>query len=173
MTLYVPASTVRLLEPSASKATAAPSVTENENASGPSLPPLSFTTTLLTISVPASSSLVIVHSLVPPLGTTTSTHELEVTLYPATAGSVTLYVPASTVRLFEPSASKDVGAPPLTENENASGPSLPPLSFTTTLLTISVPAWSSLVTVHSLTASPTARVTVPSAEQSPPHTLAV
>src|ERR671918_2098277 len=109
---------------------------------------------------PTGTSLfVTVHVAEPPGGITRFEQLSYVVVYPAATGSVTLYVPAPTVRSFWPSASNDCAAPPSTWKEKSCACFVPPLSLTTTFFTMSVAGSSSFVIVQ-LTSSPSPTATV-------------
>ncbi len=61
-------------------------------------------------------------------------------MYPKTAGSVIVYVPALITISFCPSASNATGEPSPILKVKSFAPSVPPSSLTTTFLTINVPA---------------------------------
>src|SRR6266508_4358840 len=140
-------------------------------------PPSSLTTCLITVSVPATSSFVIVQVLLAPGLSVIAPDALQspliVAAYPlGPSDSLTRYEPAATV-LVVPGDSAPGNGLPLTSLppllmciDQAEATAEPPLSLTTCLITVSVGAMSSFVTVHVLF-SPGLSVTLPFASQSP------
>src|SRR3989344_5182886 len=165
--MRVPVATVVV----AQEVTAFPSIKSGKSATC-FVPPLLFTTTFTTVSV-GNFAFVMVHVFVSPTPTETSAHVLLTSIQPASAASVTEYVPAATMysllmaSVVVPDALPLIAPVPVAVTVNTA----PLPAVTVTLSTMSLPDWSSFVIVHVLF-SPAASVIVPSAAQSPPHPLA-
>ncbi len=146
--VYVPALIVISFWPSASNDTGLPLPILKVKSFAPSVPPLSLTTTFLTINVPAWSLFVIVQVWVPPFTTTTPEQLSYVVSYPLTVFSTIVYVPVGTVISLIPSVSKVISDPSFTLKLKSPLFNVPPLSFVNSFTTLKVPVSLVLVKVQ-------------------------
>ena len=137
------------------------------------VPPLSFVTVLVSVSVAGSSSFVTAHVTTCPTAIVTapsvtgtlapppSVHVQSLPVYPAGPVSESVYVPADTatpVTAALPVAPLTPAVGPVAVSVQSVATAVPPLSFVTVLVSVSVAGWSSFVIVH-VTASPSGIVT--------------